>query len=143
MPPPGVKARIERFWRAIRRLQEIRSKGLDQFLSNEDLIDAAERNLHAAVEAAIDVGEALVAQMKWRTPQSYRDVVRILVEQKVIDPQLGTSFEQAVVIRNILVHNYVYMTPREVFTQITRLESLLTRIMNTLLHYMQTHHLDP
>jgi len=76
MPAPGVRARIDRFWRAIKRLKAIISVGEEQFAGNEDLIDAAERNLHVAIEAVIDVGEALIAYMGWRTPKSYRDVER-------------------------------------------------------------------
>lgn len=63
MPAPGVKARVERFWRAIRRLKTISEVGEERFVDNEDLIDAAERNLQVAVEATIDVGEALIAYM--------------------------------------------------------------------------------
>jgi len=63
VPAPGVKARVERFWRAIRRLKMISEVGEERFVDNEDLIDAAERNLQVAVEATIDVGEALIAYM--------------------------------------------------------------------------------
>ncbi|MGB9760354.1 MAG: DUF86 domain-containing protein, partial [Thermoproteota archaeon] len=74
MPAPGVKARIDRFWRAIKRLQKISNVGEEQFVENEDLIDASERNLQVAVEATIDVSEALIAYMRWRTPKSYKEI---------------------------------------------------------------------
>jgi len=64
LPAPGVKARVDRFWRAIRRLKTISEVGEERFVDNEDLIDAAERNLQVAVEATIDVGEALIARAK-------------------------------------------------------------------------------
>jgi hypothetical protein len=32
-----VKSRIERFWRAMKRLQEISSVSVDEFMKNEDL----------------------------------------------------------------------------------------------------------
>jgi uncharacterized protein YutE (UPF0331/DUF86 family) len=38
------------------------------------LIDASERNLQVAVEATIDVSEALIAYMRWRTPKSYKEI---------------------------------------------------------------------
>ncbi|NAZ25069.1 MAG: DUF86 domain-containing protein, partial [Thermofilum sp.] len=85
MPAPGVKARVERFWRAVRRLKTISEVGEERFVDNEDLIDAAERNLQVAVEATIDVREALIAYMRWRTPRSYREIGSILLEQGVID----------------------------------------------------------
>jgi hypothetical protein len=35
MPPLGVKARIDRFWRAIRRLREISAIDAERFISDE------------------------------------------------------------------------------------------------------------
>ena len=60
MPSPGVKARIDRFWRAIRRLREISAIDAGRFINDENLIDACERNLQVAIEATIDVSEALI-----------------------------------------------------------------------------------
>jgi len=45
MPAPGVKARVDRFWRAMKRLQEISSVSVEELMKNEDLRDACERNL--------------------------------------------------------------------------------------------------
>jgi uncharacterized protein YutE (UPF0331/DUF86 family) len=143
VPTPGVKARVERFWRAIRRLKTISEVGEERFVDNEDLIDAAERNLQVAVEATIDVGEALIAYMRWRTPRSYREVGAILLEQGVIDETLYRLFQEAVSIRNVLVHNYVYMTPKELYANIKSLITPLTRIMNSVLSYMREKNIDP
>ncbi|RLE77881.1 MAG: hypothetical protein DRJ56_01375 [Thermoprotei archaeon] len=68
MPSPGVRARVDRFWRGVRRLGEIRSAGIDAFLRDENLVDAAERNLQVAVEAFIDVCEALISYSYVRWP---------------------------------------------------------------------------
>jgi uncharacterized protein YutE (UPF0331/DUF86 family) len=92
MPAPGVKARIDRFWRAIKRLQKISSVSMEQFIENEDLIDASERNLQVAIEATIDVSEAIIAYMKWRVPKSYKEIGTILLENKVIDEILSEYF---------------------------------------------------
>ncbi|MGC9201814.1 MAG: type VII toxin-antitoxin system HepT family RNase toxin [Thermoproteota archaeon] len=127
MPAPGVKARIDRFWRAIKRLQKISNVGEEQFVENEDLIDASERNLQVAVEATIDVSEALIAYMRWRTPKSYKEIGTILLENKVIDEALSEQFKEAVNIRNILVHNYVYLTPRELYVNIKGFATSLTK----------------
>jgi len=143
VPAPGVKARVERLWRAIRRLKTISEVGEERFIDNEDLIDAAERNLQVAVEATIDVGEALIAYMRWRTPRSYREVGAILLEQGVIDETLYRLFQEAVSIRNVLVPNYVHMTSKELYANIRSLVVPLARIMNSILSYMQEKNIDP
>lgn len=140
MPTPGVKARIDRFWRAVKRLQKIMSVNMEQFIENDDLIDAGERNLQVAIEATIDVGEALIACMKWRTPKSYRDVSLILYENKVVNEVLDEQLREAIDIRNILVHNYIYLKPNRI---IKNLVGSLTSIMDNIINYMQERGIDP
>jgi uncharacterized protein YutE (UPF0331/DUF86 family) len=143
MPPPGVKARIDRFWRAIRRLREISAIDSERFINDENLIDACERNLQVAIEATIDVSEALISYMKWRTPKSYRDVSLILLENKVLNEFLNNKFIEAIEFRNILVHNYIYLNPKQIYDRINDLINILTQIMNIILEYFQKNNIDP
>jgi uncharacterized protein YutE (UPF0331/DUF86 family) len=143
MPPLGVKARIDRFWRAIRRLREISAIDADRFINDENLIDACERNLQVAIEATIDVSEALISYMKWRTPKSYRDVSLILLENKILNEFLNNKFIEAIEFRNILVHNYIYLNPKQIYDRINDLINILTQIMNIILEYFQKNNIDP
>jgi len=143
MPSPGVKARIDRFWRAIRRLREISAIDSERFISDENLIDACERNLQVAIEATIDVSEALISYMKWRTPKSYKDVSLILLENKILNEFLNNKFIEAIEFRNILVHNYIYLNPKQIYDRINDLINILTQIMNIILEYFQKNNIDP
>lgn len=143
MPPLGVKARIDRFWRAIRRLREISAIDAGRFINDENLIDACERNLQVAIEATIDVSEALISYMKWRTPKSYKDVSLILLENKVLNEFLNNKFIEAIKFRNILVHNYIYLNPKQIYDRINDLINILTQIMNIVLEYFQKNNIDP
>ena len=143
MPTPGVKARIDRFWRAIKRLQKILNTNLEQFVENEDLIDASERNLEVAVEAMIDIGEALITYMRWRTPKSYREMGIVLLDNKVINEVLSEKFREAVNLRNILVHNYIYLTPKELYNNIKSYINPLTNIVYNIINYMKEKNIDP
>ncbi|MDT7892005.1 MAG: DUF86 domain-containing protein [Thermoproteota archaeon] len=143
MPPPGVKARIDRFWRAIRRLREISEVDLNRFLSDENLIDTCERNLQIAIKATLDVCEALISYMKWRTPNSYREISLILLENKIIDEFLNSKFIEAIELRNILVHNYVYLNPKQIYNKISDLTNILIKIMNNVINYFKEKNIDP
>ena len=143
MPPPGVKARIDRFWRAIRRLREISAIDSERFISDENLVDACERNLQVAIEVTIDVSEALISYMKWRIPKSYKDVSLILLENKVLNEFLNNKFIEAIEFRNILVHNYIYLNPKQIYDRINDLINILTQIMNIILDYFQKNNIDP
>ncbi|HID18467.1 TPA: DUF86 domain-containing protein [Candidatus Bathyarchaeota archaeon] len=71
--------------------------------------------------------------MSWRTPKSYRDIGVVLEEGKVLSSKELKLFEEAVKLRNILIHNYVYMVAEEVYQSLERLETGLNSIMCTLL----------
>ena len=143
MPPTGVKAIIDRFWRAIRRLREISAIDSERFINDENLIDACERNLQVAIEATIDVSEALISYMRWRTPKSYRDVSLILLEKKILNEFLNNKFIETIEFRNILVHNYIYLNPKQIYDRINDLINILTQIMNSVLEYFQKNNIDP
>lgn len=143
MPPPGVKARIDRFWRAIKRINQLYSLGLQNFVKNEDALDAGERNLQVAVEALIDVGEALIAKMDWRTPKSYKDIGLILKEKNVLNNEQTKFFVDAVKLRNILIHNYIYLPPEKIYENLGKFKKILTLIMNNLIGYMEKIDVDP
>jgi len=141
VPPPGIKARVERLWRALSRLKELTSRGLDEFKRDLNVVEAAERNLQVAVEALIDLGEFLIASMNWEPPRSYRDVARILARHGVIEDLEG--FIHAVAMRNILVHNYVYVGPEEVYSEAQRLSNTLLGVARSILAYLDRAGVDP
>jgi uncharacterized protein YutE (UPF0331/DUF86 family) len=76
----------------VKRLHEICGVELTIFVGDKNLVDAGERNLQVAIEAVVDVGEALIASKGWMTPKSYRDVGRILIENREMKP-LGKPLE--------------------------------------------------
>jgi len=68
--------------------------------------------------------------MRWRTPKSYKEIVTILLENGIIDGVLGERFKDAINMRNILVHNYIYIEPGELYNNIKNLMPSLNKIMN-------------
>jgi uncharacterized protein YutE (UPF0331/DUF86 family) len=81
--------------------------------------------------------------MKWRTPKSYKDVSLILLENKVLNEFLNNKFIEAIKFRNILVHNYIYLNPKQIYDRINDLINILTQIMNIILEYFQKNNIDP
>ena len=81
--------------------------------------------------------------MKWRTPKSYKDVSLILLENKILNEFLNNKFIEAIKFRNILVHNYIYLNPKQIYDRINDLINILTQIMNIVLEYFQKNNIDP
>lgn len=99
--------------------------------------------MQVAIEAVIDVGESLIGHMGWRAPKSYREISLILFENKAISKEQKELLEKAVSLRSILVHNYVYLTPDELYDDVRSLANSLTGIVDSILSYMEKGRVTP
>lgn len=71
-----------------------------------NLRGAAERYLYLAVQASIDLAEAVIAYKKFRKPTTLNETFYILNEEKIIDVELTNQLVKMVGFRNIIAHDY-------------------------------------
>lgn len=65
-----------------------------------------ERTLQMMIETCSDVANHLISDRGMRTPESYADTFRVLLENHVIDAELASTMEKMVKFRNVVVHQY-------------------------------------
>jgi uncharacterized protein YutE (UPF0331/DUF86 family) len=101
--------------RAQLSLREIISHGQDQFLDNPYLRGAAKYELIVAIEAAISICNHINAKIGSRTPETYSDCFLLLVQNKIIKPDLGNRLSDMARFRNLLVHVYSKVDDERVY----------------------------
>ena len=79
----------------------------DAFLGDEAACDVAERNLQIAIQAAIDIGNHIVADQDLGSPKDYKDIFQLLAGHDVISKALCGKLTSMTGLRNILVHDYL------------------------------------
>ena len=89
-----------------------------EFAETPAIHDLAERYLHLAMEAAIDLANHWIAGRALRTPESNRDVFSVLEEDGEIEAALAERLRGWAGFRNILVHQYVNIDHRIVYRAI-------------------------
>jgi uncharacterized protein YutE (UPF0331/DUF86 family) len=67
---------------------------------------ALERLTHVMIEAVLDVGNAMIDGFIMRDPGSYEDIIEILIDEKVVSSEVGTSLKILVQFRKVLVQMY-------------------------------------
>ncbi len=75
--------------------------------------------LHAmlvAIQAAIDLGEQIIAERRFERPNSYRQTFEILGWRGLLDPDLGAKLADLAAFRNVLVHVYWNLNLERVWT---------------------------
>lgn len=110
-------AKLEQFLRDLRGLA---AEPRERFLSDRGLQAQAERWLHLAAEAAIDLAHHLIADRGWATPSTHREAFAVLHKEGVLSEELAGSMERWAALRNVLVHLYLDVDHRILYRILTR-----------------------
>jgi len=102
-----VLKRLDELENKLSYLQGVKKFSKEEFSNNQDIYFRYERALHLAIEAVIDLGNHLIADQNLRTPETNRDIFKVLYENKVISRSLFSKLEKMAGFRNILVHDYL------------------------------------
>jgi uncharacterized protein YutE (UPF0331/DUF86 family) len=70
-------------------LDELHRYDLNEFLANPERYGSTERFLQLAIEALLDVGSHVIAELGLGTIETYSDVPRIFTENKYLEPELA------------------------------------------------------
>lgn len=94
---------IQKYLKLLERYKEFSQKEIEE---NPDLKGAVERYLYLAVQAAVDLGETIIAFKEFRRPGTYTDIFYILEEEKFISEDLSEKLVNMTKFRNVIAHDY-------------------------------------
>lgn len=120
---------VKKYLKILERYRKIAPKDIEKDI---DLKGAVERYLYLAVQAGIDLADALIAFRGFRKPATMSESFSILLEERVIEEGLAARLSKMVGFRNILAHDYGkidYTVVGDVMrTGLKDIERLLTEI---------------
>ncbi len=97
---------MKRLEKALEILQQSSEVSLEELVGNDVLLSAVERNFQVAIECLIDIGNHIIAEKGFETPEDNEDVIRILGDEGVIPSAFVKRIKGIAGFRNILVHEY-------------------------------------
>ncbi|WP_107943141.1 DUF86 domain-containing protein [Metasolibacillus sp. FSL H7-0170] len=86
----------------------------ENWLENDMTKLALERIGHNVMESMMDVGNLMIDGFIMRDPGSYEDIIDILVDEKVISPDMDASLKAVVGLRKMLVREFIQVDDEEV-----------------------------
>lgn len=116
--------RLERLRGLIKRLEDVREQGESAYLADERVRLMTERCLELSAQICIDLGLQALAEQSAPTPESYADVFKTLGEEGIIDNDLADRLAEAAKQRNVLVHLYLDVDDKKVFSALSHLDAL-------------------
>ncbi|MFN3928367.1 MAG: type VII toxin-antitoxin system HepT family RNase toxin [Thermoflexus sp.] len=97
------------------RLASLAQMSFTEFMGNPHYAGSARYHLIAAAEGIVDIAHHLIAQNRWRSPETYGEAVQILGEHQVVPFELSQRLAGLIRLRNRLVDRYWETDDREVF----------------------------
>ncbi|MDA8336652.1 MAG: DUF86 domain-containing protein [Peptococcaceae bacterium] len=95
----------------IEDLEEEAGVGLKEIKEDKRIRRYVERTLHLAVEACLDIGNHLIADLGLREPETYKDIMVILTEAGYLPKEKIRQFKDMAGFRNVIVHDYTRVDP--------------------------------
>jgi uncharacterized protein YutE (UPF0331/DUF86 family) len=91
----------------LQRLAAFRNVAQTEFVEEPALHHLAERYLHLAVEAVLDLANHWIADRGLPTPDANRDTFTVLEKAGELQPDLAERLRGWAGFRNVLVHEYL------------------------------------
>lgn len=131
-----IEVRLKKLDHAVSRLKRIQQISKDEYTNNQDYQDIAERNFQVAIQTCIDIANYIIAGQNLLVPDEQENVFIVLGKNGVLPEKLIEKIKGMVSFRNILVHNYLYTDPNQVYdilqNQLSDFNSFAKAIINNL-----------
>lgn len=101
-----IENKISAIRKYLKILERYKKYSRDEIAENLDIRGAVERYLYLAVQAVIDLAEAVIAYRNFRKPTTMSEAFHILNEENIITSQLTEKMVKMVGFRNVMAHDY-------------------------------------
>jgi len=132
-----IQLRIDVIERNLQEINSIKEEGYEKF--SESFRDelAAKHALLESIEACVDIANHIIAVKGFRRPTDYKDVFKILQENKIISKELYMKLEEMAKFRNLLVHRYAEIETQKIFKIIKDDVRDVKEFVNMILKYIK------
>ena len=94
--------------------------------------------MHLALETFLTIGEMIIAESGFRKPNTYAEIPRILCENKVIGKPLKDELVNVARLRNVLVHDYLYLDHEKVYQHIRNAPRIIEEFVSAVREFVTT-----
>jgi uncharacterized protein YutE (UPF0331/DUF86 family) len=90
----------------LKQINEYAKISLKDYVADWKIQRIVERTLQMMIETCLDVSGHIISDEKFRVPETYADMFRILVQNDILKESQLEAFEKMAKFRNIIVHDY-------------------------------------
>lgn len=101
-----IQGKIDYLLSNFKKIDFLGNYTLEEFSSNFEHIDTTIHNIQTSIEALLDIGRYIIAELGLKLPQTNAQVIEILEEEKLISQEKAGGYIGMVGFRNRVVHEY-------------------------------------
>jgi len=132
-----VAKKLEQLREYVGYLKNYQKYSLDNLTKDHTLKGAVERYLHLSAECVIDIAEIIIAELRLRKPEEYREAIDILGEAGILPHEFAYRFAPIAGFRNILVHEYTKIDLAEVYRHLQQDLADFEKFAGYIIEYLQ------
>ncbi len=96
----------------LNQIKEYANISLKDYATDWKVQRIVERTLQMMIETCLDVSGHIISDEKFRIPETYADMFRILIENGVLKQSQLEALEKMARFRNVIVHDYEKIDPK-------------------------------
>ena len=132
-----IRKRMNRLDDYLTILKKLQQYSFKEFTANPERYGSAERFLHLAIEALIDMGNHVIADSELGVVNWYSDIPKILAEKEFISTELEKKRISMIGFRNTLVHEYIDIDRKIVYDVLQNNIQDLEDLKRAFAHFLQ------
>lgn len=101
-----IQGKIDYLLSNFKKIDILRKYTFEEFSSNFEHIDTTIHNIQTSIEALLDIGRYIIADLGCKLPQTNAQVIEILEEENLISQEKVVDYIGMVGFRNRVVHEY-------------------------------------
>lgn len=120
--PETINERLNEIKENLVLLEKLKSIPFDEFRDDPKNIKSAERCLQISIQCILDICHHIIVDNNLTRPRDNKHALEIIASRKIIPCDFATRIEPMIGLRNILVHEYIKIDPKQIYQHLQDLD---------------------
>ncbi|KKU19064.1 MAG: hypothetical protein UX30_C0019G0002 [Candidatus Saccharibacteria bacterium GW2011_GWA2_46_10] len=120
------------------QIEEFKLVGEQKFADDPRIYWMVDHGLHLAIQSCIDIAKEIIVILKLRKPRKYKEIFIILQQKRIISHEVGDHMQELAEFHNRLIHEYLFMNPKEIYRIYTKKRIYLYRFAKDVVKWLKT-----
>lgn len=119
------------------QIKEFTDIAIDNYKNDWKTQRIVERTLQIMIETCTDIANHIISDRGMRPPTTYADTFMVLLENKIMSPEMFATMEKMAKFRNVVVHQYEKVDAEIVILILKRHLNDFDKFKEVILSYLQ------